>query len=354
MAVYLPAYCTREDIKSATDVQQTASYNNHIDSAIQASVDDVRGLCHRRFHNIDETKSWDWPNYQYAYPWRIWFDEAELADTTVNVPVVTSGGQAIPNSAILWGNPRSSPPYTYIELNRSLNYVFGVGDTPQRDVSIAGTYGYWTKSRPAGLLAAAMSDTTSTTITVTNAAAVGVGDTLTVDTERLLVSERAFVTTGQTQSGGGCTTAQMNDNQLTVGSGTALNMGETIQLDAEVMYIQSITGNIATVTRNYDGSALATHSNATVFANRLLTVVRGSFGTTAATHLINAPLTALLVPGDVKELAIAYSLVYLAQKISAYARAMSEGSTAIPGQGISWLENKVYSAYGRKARQRVV
>jgi hypothetical protein len=354
MAVYLPTYCTREDVKTAADVLQTADYNGHIDSAIQAAVDDVYGLCNRRFYNVDETNYWDWPNYQMAYPWRIWFDEAELADVTVNVPVVTTGGTVIPNSQILWGNPRYNPPYTYMELNRSTVAAFGVGDTPQRDVAITGTFGYWIKNRPAGLLNAALSDTTDTTVAVTNAAVVGVGDTLTVDTERLLVSERAYVTTGQVQQGGGCSTAQNNDNQLTVSTGSQLNQYEYIQLDAEVMLITSITGNIATVTRAYDGTVLAAHSGATVYAARQLTVVRGSFGTVAATHLDSAPLTALLIPQQVKELAIAYSQVYIAQKTSAYARVMAENSSSMPGQGLPSLEERVVAAYARTVRQRVI
>ena len=353
MAVYLPAYCTREDVKTAVDIASTVADNYHIDSAIQGAVGDIFGLCHRVFYNTDTTKYVDWPNYQYAYPWRIWFDEAELADVTSNVPVVTSGGNAIPNADIFWGDPQYSPPYTYMELSRATSAQFGQGTTPQRDVAITGTFGYWTKSKSAGTLAAAVSSASAGTVTVTNGSLLGVGDTITIDSERMLVSERAWSDTGTAQVSG-CTTTQANDNTLTVGDGTKIFTGEVIQLDSEWMLVTSVTGNNATVERAYDGSQIATHGTAEVFASRLLTVLRGQFGTTAATHINGTAATALLVPPQVHELAIAYSLVYMAQKSSGYARALAAQSSAVPGQGLKALEDRVSAAYGRKARQRVI
>jgi hypothetical protein len=375
MAVYLPAYCTREDVKSASDILQTADYDAHVDSAIQAARADIDRLCKRRFYNVDETNYWDWPNFQRAYPWRIWFDAAELADTTVNVPAVYTGvaggtlpGALIPASAIFWGPVNYAPPYTFLELNRSLSYAFGTGPTPQRDVSITGTFGYWIQSRPAGVLAASASSS-ATTITVSNSAVIGVGDTITIGSpyERMLVSDRTFADTGQAQTGSGCTTALSNDNILAVGDGADINAGELLQLDAEVMLATSVTGNNVTVIRSYDGSVLAEHSGAEVYAARLLTVLRGQFGTTAASQSESAAITALLVPGQVRELAIAESLNYVAQKSAAYARTLATGSSsptstgtsatgasAVPGGGLPDLRNRVYEAFGRKARRRVI
>ena len=353
MAVYLPCYASREDVKSASDMLQTADYNAHIDSAIQSATDDVNRLCHRRFYNVDTTAYWDWPNYQYALPWRIWFDERELADVTVNVPVVTSGGVVIPANQIFWGPWNYSPPYTFIELDRSTAAGFGVGDTPQRDVAITGTYGFWIQSRPAGALAA-NAGASDATVTVTDSSVTGVGDTITIGSERLLVSDKAYADTGQAQVGGGCSTDSAADNILQVGTGADIHAGELLQLDAEAMLATSVTGNNVSVIRSYDGTALATHTGAEVYAARQLTVLRGQFGTTAASHTAPVTATALLVPPAVRELAIAYSQVYVAQKSSAYARALAEGTSAVPGQGLPALEDRVRTAYGRKARQRVV
>lgn len=365
MAIYLPAYCTREDVKTAADILQTADYNVHVDSAIQSATGDVNGLVHRRFYNVIETRYWDWPNYQMAYPWRIWLDEAELADTTVNVPVVTSGGVVIPAADIFWGPWNYSPPYTYLELNRATTATFGVGDTPQQDVSITGNFGYWTQTRAAGILAAAVSSTSASTITVTNGSLIGVGDTVIVDSESMLASDVAYSDTGQAQQGDGCSTGNAADNVLAVTTGSDYAAGELLQLDAEVMLATSVTGNNITVVRAYDGSVLATHSGAEVYAARQFTVLRGQFGTTAATHSGSAPVSALLVPPEVRELAIAEALNNVAQKTAAYATIVQRQSTlsvqsraenAQPtmGGGLMDLRNRVLTAYGRKARLRVI
>ena len=353
MAVYLPAYCTREEVKSATDILQSADYDAHIDSAIVAAVPDIDRLCKRRFFNVDETLGWDWPNYQYAYPWRIWFDAAELADVTVNVPVVTSGGVVIPNEQILWGNPRYAPPYRYMELDRSTVAAFGLGETPQRDVLITGTYGYWIWSRPAGALATALSNTTGTAISITDGTDVGVGDTVTIGTERMLVSDRgAFADSGDVATNALGTLAKGDSSISTVVAD--FNVGEKIMIDSEVMMIDNI-GTTLNVTRSYDGTALASHdADAPIYVDRNLVVIRGSFGTIAATHSQGTAITALMVPGSVHELAIAESLNYIAQKTAAYARSIGENATPIPGGGLPDLRKRVQDAYGRKARQRVV
>jgi hypothetical protein len=353
VAVYLPCYCTREDVKTASDILLTSDYDTHIDSAIQAAVPLVDGLLKRRFWNALETRYFDWPNFQYAYPWRIWFDEAELADVTVNVPTVTTGGQSIPDSAIFWGDPNyPTAPYTYMELDRSQDYAFGVGSTPQRDVAVTGLFGYWLKNRPAGSLAAAVSSTSATTITVTNSAEAGVGDMITIDSEGMLVSDRAYTDTGQAFSG--LNEALASDNTLVVADGTQFGQGEDLLFDSEVCHISYIAGNTLTLIRAWDGSVLAAHTSGEIFAARLLTVLRGQFGTTAATHNNGAGITALLVPPEVRELAIGESQNLVAQKTSAWARALAEGTSAVPGVGLPDLRDRCLTQYGRKARQRVV
>jgi hypothetical protein len=348
---------------SATDIALTPDFIAHVDSALESAADDVDALTHRRFWNSLTTVYYDWPNFQRAYPWRIWFDESELAEVTVNVPVLKTGvaggtktGTVIPNTAVFWGSGQYSPPYRWLELDRSQSYSFGTGVTPQRDVSLLGLVGYWDKQAVAGTLAAAMSDTSSTTATVSNSFALGVGDVIIVDSERMLVRDSAWVTTGQTQSGSGATTASMADNLLTVGSGSALTAGEVLQLDAEQMLALSITGNVVTVQRAYGGTVLATHSNATVYAQRLLTVSRGDFGSTAATHNNSATVNVQVIPGMVRELAIAEALNYVYQKTTAYARQMGAGSGPVmPGGSLPDLRKRVEgSKFTRKLRRRSV
>jgi hypothetical protein len=341
---------------SATDIQQTQDYVRHVDSAMEAAAEGIDKLTNRRFYNNVETHYWDWPNFQRAYPWRVWFDENELADVTVTTPVVTTGATVIPSSAVFWGPWNYAPPYNYLELNRATAYSFGVGDTPQRDVTVTGNFGYWTQSRTGGALAAAVSDTTSTAVTVTDASATGadVGDVISVDDESMLVSDNAMVTTGQ-MNVSGITAANASDNVLGVTDGTQMHAGEVVQIDAEWMMTLSVTGDSVTVLRAYGGTTLATHpASSTVYALRLLTVIRGFGGTTAATHLDAAPVMVQLVPREVRELAIGESLNFVLQKTSGYARTIGENSRPVPGSSLPDLRNRVTDVYTRKLRTRVV
>lgn len=340
----------------ASDISFGVNTVEAVDRAIEASAENIDGMLQRRFYNVLETKLWDWPNFQYAYPWRIWFGISELADVTGTVPVVTSGGTVIPNSAIFWGDPNLSPPYTYMELDRSQNYSFGGGSTPQRDVSILGLFGYWNRTKSGGTLAAAVTDTTSTTLIVSNSATPGVGDVIIVDSERMLVQDRSWITTSQTQQGTGCTTGSAADNALTVTDGTKFSVGETLLLDQERMYVYQISGNILTVKRGVDGTVLDTHSGATVYAARQLTVTRGDYGTTAATHSNAAAIDVQIIPFLVRDLSLAESQVQVYEEIGGYADPQGEGAARIAGIGAAlpdkWEEAQV--KYGRQVRIAVI
>lgn len=356
MTISNPCYATREDIKSALDVKQTARNDSQVDRAIESASRAVDGYLHRVFYPTTTTKYVDWPNFQFAYPWRIWLDQAELADVTTTVPVVASGGVVIPNANIFWGNPRYNPPFTYFELNRSTSSAFGHGSTPQRDVAITGTFGYSIDTRPGGALAAAVSSTTTTSITVTDGSLVGVGDGLLIGTERLLVTGRANVSSTQTQQGAGAGTASNADVTLAITDGTKFFAGEVVTLDSERMLVVDVTGNNLTVKRAWDGTVLATHTGATVYVSRLLTVTRGAQGTTAATHLAADAVSVHLVPSLVKQLTIAEAVAMLTQEAAAYASSQGSGAgtqTRV-GDALGSLRDQTYALYGRKARTRTV
>jgi hypothetical protein len=338
------------------DYKQTARNNVQLDRAIEAASRTIDGLMHRVFYPTDTTHFWDWPSFQYAYPWRIWFDEAELADVTVNVPVATSGGHVINNANIFWGHPQYTPPFTYMELNRSSSESFGRGNTPQRDVAITGTYGFGIDTRPGGTLAVALTDTTGTAATVTNGAAIGVGDLLLIGTERLLVTERANVTSGQTQQGAGVGTVLTSDNILAVTDGTKFFVNEVVTLDGERMLVVDVTGNNLTVKRAWDGTVLSAHTGSTVFVSRLLTVTRGAQGTVAATHLIASTVNVHAVPSLIRQLAVGEATVELAMEQGAYATVQGSGPSKKGniGMGLDRLREQAFTLYGRKARKRTV
>lgn len=353
MAVSTPSYVTREMLKASLDVKETARNNAQCDLAIQAAAQAVEGQLNRRFYPVDTTRYFDWPNWQSAAPWRLWLDAWELAGPATSV---TSGGIAIPLDKCFFEPVNSGPPYTSLELNRSTSAAFGNGPTPQRDIAITGPFGYNLDSAPAGALAAAVTDTTGTTITVANGAAAGVGDVIVIGAERMLLADKATAATGQTQQGSGCSTTSGADATLAVANGAAIFAGETLQLDSERMLAVDVTGNNVTVKRGWDGTTPAVHSAATVYALRAWTVTRGAFGTTAATHLISTAISRYTPPALITQLALAEAENNLLQGQSGYARTVgtAENERPMSGQALADIRKQAMYAYGRRARRRTV
>lgn len=344
-------YTTREDVMGALDIKQTARNKRYVDDAIEAASRSVEGLLHRRFYPVQATRYWEWPNFQYAYPWRIWFDQWELLATPTSV---TSGGDTIPLSACNFEPVNSGPPYTNLELRRDQSYSFGVGSTPQRDVVITGPWGYRLTEVTLGATAGSMNASqTTVTVDAATSAEVGVGSILRVDSERLLVTERALATTGQTGTIGG----SKNDVTLTVANGAAFAVDEVLTLDAERVRVDDIAGNNLTVERAWDGTVLAAHTAATIYAPRTLTVTRGALGTTADSHASGSTVYRFDAPGLVRQLTRAEALWTLLQERSGWFRrsATSGNSTAeVSRSALDALADQAYTAHGRKARQRTV
>lgn len=352
MAITTPCYCTREDVKLALDFKESARNNSLIDPAIESAARDIEAGMHRKFYPQVGVRYFNWPNAQRAYPWRLWLEQNDL----ISLTAVTSGGVAIPLSSVFLEPVNSGPPYSSIELDRSKVAAFGQGATPQRNIALTGTWGFSTDTAPAGALGVAMNDTTGTVAQVTNSAAIGVGDSVLIDTERMLVTEKSMVSTSQTQQGSGCSTAVASDKTLAVTDGTKYFIDETLLLDSERMRVVDISGNNLTVIRSWDGTVLSTHSGATIFALRSLTVTRGALGTTAATHLISAPVATHVVPSLVQELATAVALNYVLQKTSGWSRTVGEDANVVQATGpaLSFLWADAIRGYARGGRTRVI
>mgnify|MGYP001615049461 CR=1 FL=1 len=305
---------TREEVKSATDSAETARNNAQVDRAIEAASRSVEGLTLRKFYPLTATRTFDWP-VPYSRSWRLWLDENDL----ISVSALSSGGTAIV-AADYFLRPDTGPPYTCVEIDRSSSAAFGGGDTPQRDVSITGLWGYSNDETPAGALAEGL-DASETAVDVTNSALIGVGSILRVDSERMLVTGKTMLTTGQT----GTLTQDDAARTLAVTTGSAFAVDEVILLDAERMLVEDIAGNNLVVKRAWDGSALAAHTGATIFARRTLTVERGALGTTAAEHTTAAAIVKHQPPGQIKALCIAEALNFIQQENSGYARTIGSG-----------------------------
>jgi hypothetical protein len=154
----------------------------------------------------------------------------------------------------------------------------------------------------------------------------------------------------------GLATAKNNDQTLGVADGAEYSVGETLLLDSERLLVTDIAGNSLTVERAWDGTTLAAHTSATIYAPRQWTVVRGSQGSTAATHTNGTAILLSVVPSLVKDYALAEALVQLKNEPGAFAQSQGSGPSKQGniGGNLPDLRDQAYTAFGRKARQRAV
>lgn len=341
------AYCTREQVKESLDIMDTARANRQIDRLMYASARSVEdGEINRYFYPTIATRYFDWPNYQHTYAWKLYLDQDLISATAI-----MSGSTALTPAQYILKPSDSGPPYTELEINLATGAAFNSGMSWQQSIGITGLWGYRAEEDAAGSFVSNITTASATTFTVTDSAIIGVGQLLRIDTERMVVTDKNLTSTGQTAS----ITGSSGDTVLPVADGTAYHVGEYIVLDGETMWIVDIAGNSLIVKRAFDGSVLAAHTGATIYARRLLTVIRGVLGTTAATHTAGA-IAKHHVPSLINQLAIAETLNGIEQERSAYARVIGSGDTIrnASGAGIKDVRTQAWQAYARKSRMRTV
>jgi hypothetical protein len=348
-------YATREDVLSALDAKGAARDGAQLDRALSAGSRAVDALCQRDFAPVLATKYFDWPNEQTPRAWRLWLDRQEV----ITVSSLVSGGETIPPASYFLEPANAGPPYRRIEINLASRSAFGGGSTYQRSVAVTGLFGYSDDSAPAGTLVGAL-NSSATAVTVTDSSAVGVGDLMRIGAERMTVTRKRLVTSGQTLQT--AVTAKANDVLIAVTDGTAFHEGEVLTLGGERMLVQDIAGNSLTVKRAWDGSVLGSHSSEAIYVPRLLTVTRAAAGATAATALDGAAITRWVPPAPVHALAVAEAMNLLLQEQAGYARTVraqtgggaSSQSVAAVTTELNALRDRVRTSHGRQARTRAV
>lgn len=348
-------YATREDVQRALDNKLTARNSRQIDRALESASRDIEDLCHRRFYPVQATRYKDWPSRSGGTPWVLRLDDQEL----ISVSTLASGGTVITADEYNLEPVNAGPPYSRIEIDLGDNASFGGGSTYQRDVQITGLWGYRNTETQVGALAEIL-DASETSIDVNGAASaiLGVGSILRADSERMIVTGRTMLDTGQNLGGAGLT-IQPNNVAVTVTDGTQFAVDEILLVESERMLIVDIAGNTLTVIRAWDGSTIAAHTaGVDIYAARTLTVTRGALGTTAATHANGTALYRWDPPGLVRDLTIAEAINRLLQEQAGYARTSkaSTGSKSVSVETLSidGLRTRTYNACGRKARMRSV
>jgi hypothetical protein len=335
-------------VTSALDVAETARTAAQIDRLSLAASRSVDQLCHRVFYPTKTTRYLDWPSDQLGTSHRVWLGEHH---ELISLTSVTSGGVAVTDYFL---EPQGSgPPYTRLEIDLSGSGSLSAGDTAQRSLALTGVFGACADTTTATTLAEAL-DSSETGVDVAGGL-LSPGHLILVDSEYMTVTGRNLLTTGVTTSG--ALTAVKTGTSVAVSSAASFTAGEVITVDSERMLITDIAGSTLIVERAWSGSVLAAHnSGVTVYSGRTLTVQRGQLGTTAATHDSGATVYRHVPPPLVHQLTVAETLVALDRERSGYARTIGSGEATRPASGgdLADLRKQAYRAHGRKARKAAV
>lgn len=339
-----PVYCTREQVKAALDSVETARNNRKIDRNIRAGADSVERLTLRTFYPSYETRTFDWvPELDSPASWRLWLDGNELAGPPT---AITSGGQNL-DIATVFPRPDTGPPFDHLEVDRSSSSSWLSGATAQRSIDIEAPYGSCPiDDAPASTLAAGINSSV-TACTVGASWEIGVGSLLLVGTERMWVTGRSMVTTGQTLQVP--VTADQSSTTVRVTNGAAFIEDEVILIGAEKMRVDEIAGNDLIVTRKWDGSTLSAHNGQTIYAPRSLAVERGSVGTDEASHSLGDVVSVFRPLDLINQLNIAYAVVGFLDEASGYSRTVGSGDNEreAAGRRLIELEKRVKRSYYR-------
>lgn len=311
------AYCTREMVQNALGQSDTVRNNSNIDRAILSAARDIENTwTHRRFYPTLATRYPDPKRHVMGSILDLDHIEYEMCSITS----ITVSGDALVAGTDFYLEPEGDPPYTSVRLFRTSSAAW---PSDERSIVIVGQQGASDQTRPGGTLAGAI-NASVTEMIISDSTLVGVGDLVTISTERVIVTNKTLTTTTATVSG--TPTAQTSDRAITVSNGALINEGELIAIDSERMFVESIAGNVLTVKRAENGSLLQAHANgATVYAPRACTIARAQTGTTAASHgqgdslLVNDP------PDLVREAALALAEVHLEQSKAGWNRTVATG-----------------------------
>ena len=335
-----PCYVTRDRVQYTLDQADIFRSNKRIDDAIASASDDLEGQLNRYFYPTLATR--------YPDPWRqvrggiLWLDSNVYEMASVSTLVVDSVTWTVNTDFYL--DPEDGPPYTSIRIPRTSSRSW---PSDERSIVVTGNVGASERTKAAGTLSASM-NTSVTTMTVSDASMVGVGDLVTLDSERVIVTDKALTTTGTTITAD--MTGLSSGTSVTVASGAAVHAGEYIVIDSERIFVEQVNGNTLTVKRGAQSSALAVHtSGATVYAPRVCTVERACTGTPAASH--NSAITLYVndPPSLVAEAALALALNNLEQGKSAYARTTGTGEMQqeATGRGVKQIVEDCIARHGR-------
>jgi hypothetical protein len=321
-------YATREEVKRAGSLFGTARHAQ-IDRAIESVSNSISRGTRRVFIPKIATKLYRWPQTESDDPATLWVDEDLLSVTTLQTKAQNTSPTTISSSDYFIEPNEYGPPYNRIEIDESSTASFESGDTQQRSISVLGSWGYSDNTSSSGTVVSGLSsDSTATSMVISDGSLIDVGHTLLIESEQVFVKERTSAAEPNSDLLDGVLTADRSET-VTVDSGSRYSLNEVILVDAEEMLITGISGNVLTVIRGYNSTTLASHSNnQAVHVFRTLTIERGVNGTTAATHANSTAISRYDVEYAIKQLTIAMVLSELGQEGSSWGREVGSGDGA--------------------------
>lgn len=342
-------YTTRERVINGIDAGMPFESKLRVDEAIESASRTIESQTHRTFYPEYRSVSIDWPARSSSPGWRVWLNQNEL----ISLESATSGGSTLTVADLLL-YPAEGPPFNRIEVDLSSSSSLSAGATRQQSLVLTGWFGYTDNTRRCGSLDASAASGDST-IDCIDSSRVGIGTVLIVDSERMVVTDKAWITSAQTSLA--AMAAANNVVSISVTTGSAFFAGEVLLIDSEKMVVDFVSGNTLTVRRAQFGTVLASHSlGATIYVPRRLTVTRGVLGTTAAAHSDDAALSRWVPPRGIESWCVAEATALFLAENSGYARTIGSGESEheVRGNSLSDLRHRAWIQYGRKSRMRSV
>jgi Holliday junction resolvasome RuvABC endonuclease subunit len=344
-------YTTRDSLKRA--VRSNGNENDEaLDRLIEAASRDVDNATHRWFIPKTQTRLFRWPG-RYGLGDLLWLDADLISVTTLQTKAQDSSPTTIASSDYFLEPANTAPPYSRIEIDISSNAAFESGDTSQRSISVAGSWGFSNDTVSVGTVSSGLaSDSTATSMVCSNGSmvsGVAVGDTLLIESEQLFVTEKTAAALASILING-ARTADKSENLIVDGGTHGISVGEVIRVDSEEMFVRGTTSTTVTVERAYNGTTLAAHNNDTaVHIFRTLTVTRGVNGTTAATHANSTAVSAYRAPAPIRELTQAIAIAAFTQEAAAWGRSIGAGDAGIEmtGRELGALMQRITEQYLR-------
>jgi hypothetical protein len=348
-------YTSREAVKRA--VRLNGNENDEaVDRLIESASRRIDDETHRWFIPQTATKLYRWPG-RFGAGDVLYLDTDLLSVTTLQTKAQDSSPTTI-SSDDFFLEPSNFTPYNRIEIDISSNASFEGGDTSQRSISVAGSWGYSNATKSVGTVTSGLAaDATATEFVCSNsslASGINVGDTLLIESEQVFVSEKDFAALGSILIDGALTASKAEN--VTIDSGHGIAAGEVVRVDSEEMFIRSSAATTLTVERAFNGTTLSAHSNnAAVHISRTLTIERALNGTTGAVHANATAISRYTPPAPITELATAYAIADVTQEMAAWSRAIGAGdaATEITGRGLESLRAQVTSNYMRPRKEAI-